>query len=192
MNAVVLTFVATTLTLLGLPGPTNTLLATAGGLMGVRRAVRLIPAELGGYLSAITIITVVLRPILAANPGLALNLRLVAGVILVVLAVRLWLTPPAAVEGIRAWQVFVTTLFNPKALVFALSVIPHLIDGELRAALPFMAAFSVMVVAVATGWAALGSLLQGRSLSPLRIRRGSAVVLVFFAALISSSVFWPR
>ena len=192
MNAVVLTFVATTLTLLGLPGPTNTLLATAGGLMGVRRAVRLIPAELGGYLSAITIITVVLRPILAANPGLALNLRLVAGMILVVLAVRLWLTPPAAVEGIRAWQVFVTTLFNPKALVFALSVIPHLIDGELRAALPFMAAFSVMVVAVATGWAALGSLLQGRSLSPLRIRRGSAVVLVFFAVLISSSVFWPR
>lgn len=192
MNTGVVTFVATTLALLGLPGPTNTLLATAGGLMGVRRAIRLIPAELSGYLLAISIIAVVLRPVLAANPALALQLRLVAGAILLFLAVRLWLTPPAAIEGIRAWQVFMTTLFNPKALVFALSVIPHLIDGDLGAALPFVAGFAVMVVAVAAGWAWLGSLLHGRSVSPLRIRRGSAVVLVFFAALVSSSVFWPR
>ncbi len=190
MNEVV-TFIASTLTLLALPGPTNTLLATAGGLMGVRRAVRLIPAELGGYLLAICVISVTLRPILAANPGLALQLRLVAGAILVVLAVRMWSSTPAKVDGIRAWQVFFTTLFNPKALVFALSVIPHLVEGDVAAALPFVAGFAAMVVGVATGWALLGSTLPGLSLTPLTIRRGSAVVLMCFAVLLSSSVFWP-
>jgi threonine/homoserine/homoserine lactone efflux protein len=187
-----LIFTLSVLGLLGLPGPTNTLLATAGTLMGVRKAVRLIPAELAGYLLAIAIITLAIRPIIGAHPEVAKTLRLVASAILVVLAVRLWRSQVTAVGAIRPWQVFVTTLFNPKALVFALSVIPHLIDGDFALAAPYLVAFSVMVVAVASAWASFGGLLSRRSLDPRSIRRVSAVVLCVFAAIISSSVVWPR
>src|SRR6478752_3236474 len=51
-------FVLSVIALLAVPGPTNTLLATAGGLGGVRRAIALIPAEVAGYLLAIGVITV--------------------------------------------------------------------------------------------------------------------------------------
>ena len=46
-----LAFVLSVVALLAVPGPTNTLLATAGGLGGVRRAIPLIPAEVTGSCS---------------------------------------------------------------------------------------------------------------------------------------------
>ena len=50
-------FVLTVVTILGTPGPTNTLLATAGAAAGVRRSLLLVPAELGGYLTSILIVS---------------------------------------------------------------------------------------------------------------------------------------
>src|SRR5438128_3283037 len=85
-----LAFVLSVIALLAVPGPTNTLLATAGGLGGVRRAIALIPAEVAGYLLAIGIITVVLRPVLVAWPQSAVGLRAAGGIVLVALAIRLW------------------------------------------------------------------------------------------------------
>ena len=51
-----LLFLAAVLTLLGTPGPTNTLLATSGAVAGLRRSLALLVAELAGYLLAIATI----------------------------------------------------------------------------------------------------------------------------------------
>jgi len=194
-------FVLSVIALLAVPGPTNTLLATAGGLGGVRRAVALIPAEVAGYLLAIGLITVVLRPVLVAWPQAAASLRALGGIVLVALAVRLWrrgavdrLGDGSGTPSIRAWHVFVTTLLNPKAAVFALGIIPHLGGPAPRLALPYVAAFVTLLVAIACGWATLGALLHGRErprVRPLAIRRGGAVVLMVFATVLLGSALWP-
>ena len=58
-------FTLTVLLILGTPGPTNTLLATAGATVGFRRALPLLPAEAAGYLIAILAIGLALGPFIA-------------------------------------------------------------------------------------------------------------------------------
>ena len=122
-----LLFVLAVLTILGTPGPTNTLLATSGAAAGARASLALVQAEAAGYLIAILTLGLVLGPVVAASPLLATGLRLAVGSYLLLLAVRLWRRGGAAlVEGgvVTPRQVFTTTLLNPKALVFALGVVP--------------------------------------------------------------------
>lgn len=47
-------FIGLVVTILLTPGPTNTLLASAGIQAGVKQSLKLIPAEVMGYLIAIT------------------------------------------------------------------------------------------------------------------------------------------
>lgn len=177
-----LLFALAVLTILGTPGPTNTLLATSGATVGIRRSLALIPAETAGYLISILTLGLVLGPIVAANPMVALALRTAVGLYLLWLAVKLWrkgglmlgtgrvVTPP---------QIFVTTLLNPKAIVFALGVVPF----GAASVWPYMAGFVVMLAAVALGWIALGAVIGGvagkRGLTGLVPRVGAAAVASF-------------
>src|SRR5271157_1831827 len=90
-------------------------------LHGVRRSLVLIPAGAAGYLIAATLLGLALGPALAASPAAARILRLLIGAYLFVLAFRLW-RKGSATDGraaaVGAREVFVTTLLNPKALVF--------------------------------------------------------------------------
>ena len=150
-------FALTVLLILGTPGPTNTLLATAGATVGFRRALPLVPAEAAGYLIAILIIGLALGPAIAGVPAVAAGLRLAVGGYLAWLAVKLWRQGPVDLSALPVTprQVFVTTLLNPKALVFALGVIPF---GAERW-WPWLLGFLGMLVGVALGWIALGSAL---------------------------------
>ncbi|MBL8570675.1 MAG: lysine transporter LysE [Phreatobacter sp.] len=178
-------FALAVLALLGTPGPTNTLLATSGALVGAMRSLPLIGAEIAGYLLAILTIHVVLAPTIAAYPAFGQVLRLVAGLYLVLVAIALWRRPvlaDAEAQGIGPARVFVTTLLNPKAAIFALVVLP-LSEAD---ALAYLLAFSGLVVVVATAWilvgAGIGRLAAGRAQHG--ISRVAAVVLACFAGLI--------
>ncbi len=190
-------FTVAVLGLLVMPGPTNTLLATAGSVLGFRRALRLLPAELVGYLIAISVYAFVIQRVVATNPELARWLRFSTVVVLLVLAVRLWRSSTriaaeatAARPVLRPVHVFVTTLANPKALVFAFHIMPHLADGQFQRALPYLTAFAAMVVTVAVGWVRLGASLHESThplLKPATIRRASAIVLSGFAVAIAGT-----
>ncbi|MGI4746523.1 MAG: LysE family translocator [Janthinobacterium lividum] len=157
-------FAVTVLVLLAVPGPTNSLVATSGAVAGVRRSLKLVPVEVAGYLIAVTALGLLLRPIMASFPGLAMILRGVVGIYLLVLAVKLWRqgqrsmiheTDAAAAGAIGITQVFVTTLLNPKAIVFALGIIPfgsHLLPA-------YLAGFAVLIAVVATAWIVTGATL---------------------------------
>ncbi len=183
-------FLLAVLTLLGTPGPTNTLLATSGALAGVRRSLPLLIGELAGYLLAIAAIWLILAPVFHAFPLLGAALKLAVAIYLVWTAVRLWrrtgtLTAAAQIVGVRA--VFVTTLLNPKALIFALSIIPL----ASPAVAWFLVAFAIAVPSVGLCWIVLGrsiGALSGKAHSHL-LPRIASVVLLGFAALVGASAF---
>jgi threonine/homoserine/homoserine lactone efflux protein len=181
-------FSLTVLAILATPGPTNTLLATSAALAGIRRSLPLIAAELAGYLTAISILHFLLAELLAQHGWIAMGLRLLVGAYLLFTAWDLWnrrdpFVAAAAPHGIRFERVFVTTLLNPKAIVFAFGVIP--LSSPDAAA--YLAAFSVFVVIAASSWIALGRF-AAAIVSPATSRaipRVSAAVLTCFAGLIA-------
>jgi threonine/homoserine/homoserine lactone efflux protein len=184
------TFALAVLGLLAVPGPTNTLLAASGAAAGVGRSLRLIPAELVGYGLSIGLLAMAAGPVVAAQPLLAAALKTLAGVYLVVCALRLWRSGGAALARTPApagvGRVFVTTLLNPKGLVFAFAIFPA--DP---AALPLaFALFAAILAAVSLGWIAAGAALAGTAgavVTPARVSRAAALVLGLFAAALLSN-----
>ncbi|WP_376089511.1 LysE family translocator [Roseomonas sp. CCTCC AB2023176] len=180
-------FVLTVLFILGTPGPTNTLLATGGASMGVRRSLPLMVGEACGYSISILTIGLVLAPVISGVPWAALALRLVVGAYLVLLAVQLWQRGASFTQGARTVtpaQVFVTTLLNPKAIVFALGVVPF---GAANWP-AYFAGFLAMLATVAFAWIALGAALGQAAAATGRARLvprvGAAAVMGFAAFLL--------
>jgi threonine/homoserine/homoserine lactone efflux protein len=173
------------LALLLTPGPTNTLLLLAGAERGLAAAARLIPAELAGYLASVLPLALAGQSVLAAWPGLRLAVALTAAVWVALLALRLWHLPVAqAAAATGAGQVFLTTIMNPKALIFGLVLLPG--PTGLWLNLPL---FAGLVIAAALFWAALGSGLRARSSDQPRalflLRRLASVTLAAMSVLLA-------
>lgn len=174
------------LALLLTPGPTNTLMALAGAEGGFRRALRLIPAELAGYMTAVLPLALVGTSVLAAVPPLRPLVTFVAALWVLALAVRMWRLPVApddhARKAVTALQVLVTTLLNPKALVIGLALLPS--DEALA---PRVALFAGLIIVVASLWIGLGRQLvrtgpQG-GLAPWLTRAAAAWLAILSATL---------
>jgi threonine/homoserine/homoserine lactone efflux protein len=183
-------FLIAVLALLATPGPTNTLLATAGATVGAAAAWRLPLAETAAYLIAVMGLGWGLGPLTAQNPALAIGLRFAAGLYLAFLAVKLWRGGATAFHERRAVsprEVFIATLFNPKGLIFAFGLIPM----NDPAAATYLAAFAIAVATVGAGWVCLGAALR-RGLSPERLccaPRAAALALSGFSAMLIASPF---
>jgi threonine/homoserine/homoserine lactone efflux protein len=181
-------FVLAVLAVLGTPGPTNTLLATAGATAGLRHSLPLIAAEAAGYTLAILTLGLVLGPMVAGAPLLATALRVAVGVYLLSLALQLWRRGGATLAAgavVTPRQIFVTTLLNPKAVVFALGVVPF---GAGRGVWPpYMLGFLLLLVLVAAAWIAAGAMLggaAGRSGWSEAVPRVGAAAVGSFAVLL--------
>jgi threonine/homoserine/homoserine lactone efflux protein len=140
------------------PGPTNTLLAIAGAERGALRAFRLIPAELGGYLTTVIPLSLVGANLLESFPGIRPFITLAAAAWVMSLAVSMWQLPQVMAGGApvaTARRIFVTTLLNPKALIFGLVLLPTDTGVWMN-----IGNFTAQVVLVAMMWATLGSFLS--------------------------------
>ena len=189
MDPIVFAFAV--LALLATPGPTNTLLAASGATAGIRASIRLVPAEIAGYGVAITTLIVVAGPVIAQHPAAATGLRLAASLWLAVCAVRLWREAGtgfrAAPTPISFGRVFVTTLINPKGLIFAFTIFPPVPPADLA---PWLAGFSGLVSVAAIGWIGVGGAIvrsAGAVATPRRIWRAAALGLAVFATVIAGS-----
>lgn len=184
-------FLASVVVLLVMPGPTNTLLATSGATVGLRRSIPMLAGELAGYLVSIFLIQFVLGPASSRAPPTASILRGVAAAYLMVLSIKLWITPftlARAVISLR--QVFVTTLLNPKALVFALVIIPFATPHAGFS----IALFAAIVPVIGTAWITFGAFL-GRHAHPAFLKvvpKAASVVLGVTSAILISSAFTSR
>ncbi len=179
-------FAVAVLAVLATPGPTNTLMAVAGATLGMRKGLQLIPAEVAGYLASISLLVFIFRPVVDALPLAATVLRIGCGAYLAILALNIWRASnrDAAQSSLVSFQrVFITTLLNPKSLIFAFQIFPN---GGIRLILSFVGAFAVICIAAATMWICIGAILRRRTeavLSGVVIRRITAIVLGLFAVL---------
>ncbi len=183
-------FVLAVAAILAMPGPTNALLCASAAMVGIRRSLPLILAEIGGYLLTIIAILVFAGPRLLAIPALGLTVRLALAAYLLWLAWRLWRADPSpggdAGRIVTFGQVFVTTMLNPKALVFAFAVFPPL--AAPAAMLPYMVAFALSVVVVSCGWLSLAGAAGGLGGNIRRyLPRAAALVISVFATILAGS-----
>ncbi len=184
-------FVLAVVTLLAVPGPTNTLLAASGAVGGIRAAVTLVPAVLGGYLISISLLMSVVAPVVAGHAVIGVALKVAASIWLLYCAVGLWREAERAVHAPQSRnstrRAFITTLLNPKALIFSLGIIPSGSPGEVA---PWLAAFSAMACVVSLAWVGIGAVLvhsAGGLASPRHVNRAAAIGLAVFALLVAGS-----
>lgn len=183
-----LTFFAATCFLLAVPGPTNTLLATSGAGIGVARSLHLLAAELCGYLLSIALLRMALGPIVSDVPLAAVVLRVAVTIYILFLAAMLWRVNTRELRdgaAVTFGQVLLTTLLNPKALVFAFLLLPlHVGPLEL---LPWIGVIALQILTAGAAWITVGATLGrgARRLGhPDLITRTGAVTLVAVTGLI--------
>jgi threonine/homoserine/homoserine lactone efflux protein len=162
-------------------------MATSGATAGIRASLPKLLAELAGYLIAIATIRFVLGPIIHAYPLVGAGLKIAVAIYLVWIAVRLWQRPLAATTDPRTVtfaSVFITTLLNPKALIFALTIIPQ--DTPLIGW--YVATFSATVIAAGFGWILIGTVLRATAGQRSGVLpKIAALALIGFAGYIASS-----
>ncbi|WP_180172671.1 LysE family translocator [Acinetobacter sp. YH01025] len=193
-------FIGLVITILLTPGPTNTLLASSGIQVGIRKYFHLIPAEAFGYLISITLWGMLIGQVSSQLPLLPTVLKLFSAVYIIYLAIKLWRT--ANVEQqfqqptIRARELFVATLLNPKALLFASAIFPaiawtsaaHYVAHILMFLMFLM--FLILIIPIAFFWTLIGSFLASnkiRWLNPANLQKTASLLLFSFSIPLSYS-----
>jgi threonine/homoserine/homoserine lactone efflux protein len=182
---VTFSFVAASILVLITPGPTNTVLAACGAMMGFRRAAILPLAEALGYVISIFFF-VTFAEMMRDNHAALVVVRLAAAAWLVNSAYQLWRTPfepDPAVKKVAFRRVLLTTLLNPKAMLVGTILIPA---GSGIGAPAWIGTFAALSTLAGLGWTSLGSLL------PSGIRRYAyrfaSVILSGFSLVAIASV----
>jgi threonine/homoserine/homoserine lactone efflux protein len=185
-----------TAVVLVMPGPTNTLLAAAGLRQGVKRSARLTGAELAGYLVSISVWGHFLAQAAHSLTWLPALVRAASSLYIAILAVRMWRAaislPSKAQQAIGLRTLFVATLLNPKALLFAGTIFPVAAFESLPAYLEAMAIFTALLIPIGLAWIAFGAALGSGRLtwvSPPHVQRGASIVLAAFSLSLAWAVF---
>lgn len=189
---VTLVFVGLILTILFTPGPTNTLLATVGIQLGVRDALKFIPSEVVGYIIAINVWGFLIVTISQSFPWIPAILKLMSACYIVYMAVKLWLNTSQGLDqhSITRQSLFIATLFNPKALLFASAIFPSIVWVNATAYVEHMATFLVLIIPIAFLWIVFGHVLISNRIEWLNqrnLQRAASFILFSFAMPLSYS-----
>jgi len=177
------------------PGPTNTLLAAAGLRHGMRRAARLAGAEVAGYMVAISVWGGLLAHAVHTVAWLPSLVRMASCLYVAYLAVRMWRTT-LAIEATSPMTIgprtlFVATLLNPKAILFAGTIFPPAAFVDAASYVAAMSIFFMLVLPIGLAWIAFGAALgHGRLtwISAEGMQRCASVVLAAFSLTLAWSL----
>jgi threonine/homoserine/homoserine lactone efflux protein len=171
------------LALLITPGPTNAVLAVAGAQGGFWAGLRLIPVVVLCYLGVVTPLALWGAPLMSDLPLLQPLLTGLAALWVAYLAYGLWHRPAhrdQASARVTVRQTAVTTLLNPKSLIFGLVLIP-------ASPMAGMMGFALLVPLVSALWVALGAGVFSRSGQWLN--KGAAIWLALLSILLAAKAF---
>jgi threonine/homoserine/homoserine lactone efflux protein len=175
-------FVATSIVLLVIPGPTILLVVSYALGQGMRAAFPMAVGVALGDFTAMTVSMLGLGALLATSAELFLVLKLIGAAYLVYLGLKLWkagdklsaeprhdATPPFKMLA-HAWLV---TALNPKSITFFVAFLPQFLDASkpfLPQMMIFEATFLLMAFANALGYALVASRARQAIASPRLIR----------------------
>lgn len=189
-------FVLGIIIVLVMPGPTNTLLAAAGLRLGVKRAAPLAGAELAGYVVSISIWGGFLTHAAQSLGWLPTLVRIASCLYIAYLAVRMWRTAVAfhtsPQTAVGARTLFVATLLNPKAILFAGTIFPATAFASVPAYLSAMGVFAALLVPIGLAWIAFGAALGSGRLAWITtegVQRCASIVLGAFSISLAWSLF---
>ncbi|WP_173912755.1 LysE family translocator [Acinetobacter sp. Marseille-Q1618] len=187
-------FIGLIVTILLTPGPTNTLLASSGIQVGVRKSLSLIPAEALGYFISITIWGALIGSLAKQFPMIPIILKLFSAAFIIYLAFKLWHKAQPHQDytqaTISAKALFCATLLNPKALLFASAIFPSFVWHNLSAYISHMLTFLILIIPIAFFWIFLGKKLSSNKISwlnPFNMQRTASLILVGFSVPIGYS-----
>jgi threonine/homoserine/homoserine lactone efflux protein len=184
-------FISEATLLLFVPGPTNTLLAARGALLGIPSALGGVLAETFGYALTITALRLFLEPITAHVPAIQVFVKVFCASYLIVVAYQLWMGEQKGDRNsVSCGRIFVTTMINPKAFLFAFVILPKPTTDILRLNVVHgLILVAIMMVAGAI-WTTIGALAStvAPSKAPLAIGRAASLVLVSFSLYIFFNV----
>lgn len=185
-----------TLIILITPGPTNTLLAAAGLHRGIRRSMPLMAAELAGYSISIAAWGYLVTHAASFLAWLPTFMRIACSIYIAYLAVAMWRTavalPSATHRAVGMRALFVTTLLNPKAMLFASAIFPASAFAGPAAYLQTMSVFAAALIPIGFLWITFGAALGTERLawlSPARVQRGASIVLATFSVALAWTTF---
>ncbi|SAK46666.1 LysE family protein [Caballeronia hypogeia] len=119
-------------------------------------------------------------------------MRIACSVYIAYLAVTMWRTavalPSSAQKAVGMRALFVTTLLNPKAMLFASAIFPASAFAVPADYLQTMSIFAAALVPIGFLWIVFGAALGiGRLawLSPERVQRGASLVLATFSVALA-------
>ncbi|MBK0062483.1 MULTISPECIES: LysE family translocator [unclassified Acinetobacter] len=187
-------FVSLVITILLTPGPTNTLLASSGIESGLRKSLKLIPAEATGYLIAISLWGILIDSIADSFPLIPPVMKLLSATYIIFLALKLWKTSTVDTTLdqplITVKALFCATLLNPKALLFASAIFPASSWSSTHNYVIHMGTFLALILPIAMFWIFIGSILVSNRISWLNqknLKRTASLVLVSFSIPLSYS-----
>lgn len=187
-------FIFLTATILFTPGPTNTLLASSGIQIGLKKSLKLIPSEVFGYLISISLWGVLLQSVANYLPWLPSILKLASASYILFLAFKLWVTSNQSVDTqhapITPKTLFLATLLNPKGLLFASTIFPSTAWISISNYSVHMITFLCLITPIAFLWITFGSFLISNKVSWLNqrnLQRGASLILISFSIPLSYS-----
>lgn len=183
---ITLSFVLSSMLILATPGPTNTVLATCGASLGMRRAAVMPLAEAMGYVLAVSLFAAV-ADVVQGNATAFAAIKMLAAGWLLYSAVKLWRLPfrtDAKSTRDAFVRVFLTTLVNPKAMLVGTVLIPSGVDIQTPL---WVATYAVLSTFAGLGWVVFGACL------PMGVRRhayklASLVLGGFSMAAVASAI----
>lgn len=199
MNVNDWSFLLVIATILLTPGPTNTLLASSGISQGLRRSAPLLSFECLGYVCATSIWGLVLNTTMHDYPFVINIIKVVSGLYIGKLGLRLWYQArrdplQELLVSVRPLELFIATLLNPKAVIFAMALFPVQTWLSVPNYAGVMGRFVLLVASIGGLWIVFGSLLMGgrvRWLQPQVFQRLAALTLWGFAAwLLINGIFF--
>ncbi|WP_202907413.1 LysE family translocator [Sinorhizobium meliloti] len=152
-------FLSAVAVLLLAPGPTNTLMALAGAQRGIRLVLRLLPAELLGYFTTVLPLAWLGSNLFERWPASEVMLKVAAATWVMFLAVKLWKRQleGGVMKEVTARRVYLTTLLNPKALIFGLVLLPGPLEWQF---VPKLGLLCLSAIIVAIAWGLAGALVH--------------------------------
>lgn len=179
-------FIFALLAVLLVPGPTNALLASIAQQQGIAKTFQLVPVQLLGYIYGISLWALFIHLTLPTWPLLIEILHFFSVIYMLWLALHLWKSSDLEKHSqnhktLKSKQLFISTLKNPKCILFAAGIFPVWTWDSIENYAIVMLVFSLCLIPSAFFWMCFGrSALLGKvkGLSTDQFYKASAMLLM--------------